>query len=148
MTDAPGRDLRSDDDIAAVVRTLGRVAVLGIRTEEHADRPAHYVPAYLAAAGVDVVPVPVYDLAATQILGRPVFRALRDVPGAIDVVDVFRRPADLAAHRDDLLAARPRVVWLQSGIRDDAFCADLRAHGIDTVQDRCLLVEHRRFATR
>lgn len=142
----PGRELESDDDIGALVRSLRRVAVLGIRTEASAGKPAYDVPAYLAGAGIEIVPVPVYDPDAVRILGRPVYRAVRDIPGSLDAVDVFRRPADLAAHLDDLIAAHPRAVWLQLGIRDDAFCAKLHAAGIDTVQDRCLLVDHRRFA--
>lgn len=142
----PGRELTSDDDIRALLRAAKRVAVLGIKTEAQSDQPAFYVPSYLASAGVEVVPVPVYYPEATSILGRPVHRSVAAVPGPLDVVDVFRRPADLAAHLDDLLAAKPRAVWLQSGIRNDAFCAALRARGIDVVQDRCLMVEHRRLA--
>lgn len=146
-------DLRAyilDDDarIGELVRSLRRVAVLGIKTEAQAGQPAFYVPEYLANAGIEVVPVPVYYPDATSILGRPVFRRVADVPGPVDLVDVFRRPADLAAHLDDLLAARPRAVWLQSGIRDDAFAASLAREGIRVVQDRCLMVDHRRFAGR
>ena len=59
---------------------------------------------------------------------------------------MFRRPKDLAPHLDDILAKRPGAVWLQSGIRDDAFAEALLAAGIDVVQDRCLMVEHRRLA--
>jgi hypothetical protein len=70
------------------------------------------------------------------------------VPPPIDVVDVFRRPQDLPAHLDDILAAKPAAVWLQSGIRNDAFAGELARAGIAVVQDRCLMVEHRRFARR
>ena len=91
----------------------------------------------------EVVPVPVYYPDVTRILGQTVYRRLVDVPGRIDLVDVFRRPKDLAAHLDDILAARPRAVWLQQGIRDDAFARRLAADGIDVVQDRCLMVDHR-----
>src|SRR6185369_3240548 len=104
-----------------------------------------YVAEYLARAGVAVVPVPVYYPETTTILGQPVVRRLVDA-GAIDLVDVFRRPKDVAAHLDDLLAARPPAVWLQSGIRNDEVAEALAKAGIKVVQDRCLMVEHRRFA--
>jgi uncharacterized protein len=143
-----GKIIEHEADIAALVRSLRRVAVLGIKTEAQSNQPAFYVPAHLAAAGIEVVPVPVYYPAVTHILGHPVFRALADVPGELDLVDVFRRPQDLAAHLPDLLAKRPRAVWLQQGIREDAFAQRLADAGIDVVQDRCLMVDHRRYAAR
>jgi predicted CoA-binding protein len=133
-----------EEQLAKLVRSARRVAVLGIKTEAQAAQPAYYVPAYLAAAGIEVIPVPVYYPEVTQILGRPVYRQLTAVPGPIDIVDVFRRPEDLPPHLPELLAARPRAVWLQSGIRHDQVAAQLRAAGILVVQDRCLMVEHRR----
>jgi hypothetical protein len=72
-----------------------------------------------------------------------VYRSLAAIPGDVDMVNMFRRPKDLAPHLDDILAKKPRSVWLQLGIRDDAFAARLTAAGIDVVQDRCLLVELR-----
>jgi predicted CoA-binding protein len=130
-----------DTGIRRLLASVRRVAVLGIRSEARADRPAHYVPAALARVGVDIVPVPVYEAEVTTILGRPVFRRIADVPGPIDLVDVFRRPADLPAHLPDLLAARPAAVWLQLGIRNDAAAEALAHAGIAVVQDRCLMVE-------
>lgn len=124
---------------------LRRIAVLGIKPESRADRPAHIVPAYLHRAGYELEPVPVYYPDVSEILGRPVYRKVADIPGRVDVVNVFRKPADLMAHLDDLVAARPRLVWLQTGIRDDDFAAHLLAAGIDVVQDECLMVEHRRW---
>lgn len=143
------RLLDSPEQIDALLAATRRVAVLGIKTEAQADQPAFYVPRYLADAGLDVVPVPVYYPDTTQILGKSVYRALADVPPpALDLVDVFRRPQDLPPHLDDILAARPAAVWLQSGIRNDSFAEKLVEAGIAVVQDRCLMVEHRRFARR
>lgn len=138
--------LIGDDEerLADLVRNARRVAVLGIKTEAQAGQPAFYVPKYLVDAGLDVVPVPVYYPEVERILGRPVYRRVADVPGAIDIVDVFRRSEDVAGHLDDLLQARPRAVWLQSGIRNDAVALRLAQAGILVVQDRCLMVEHRR----
>lgn len=135
----------NDAQLRDWLRDMRRIAVLGIKTAAASAQPAYYVPESLQRAGIDIVPVPVYYPEATEILGAPVYRRLQDVPGRLDLVCVFRRPQDLAAHLDDILAARPRGVWLQSGIRDDAFAAQLRAAGIDVVQDRCLMVEHRRL---
>lgn len=139
---------RIEDDeerIAELVRSARRVAVLGIKTEAQAGQPAFYVPQYLQQAGVEVIPVPVYYPEVTAILGQPVHRRLADVPQPIDIVDVFRRSQDVPAHLDDLLAARPRAVWLQSGIRNDEVADRLAAEGILVVQDRCLMVDHRRY---
>ncbi|KIY96012.1 hypothetical protein MNEG_11950 [Monoraphidium neglectum] len=120
-----------------------RVAVLGIKTEKQAGQPAYYVPQYLHGAGVEVVPVPVFYPEVTEILGRQVFRRLADIPGPpVDIVDVFRKPSDLPPHLEDILAAKPKTVWLQSGITHPEFEAALAAAGIQVVADRCLLVEH------
>lgn len=132
------------DGITALLERTRRVAVLGIKTEAVADQPSFYVPAYAAERGFEIVPVPVYYPDATSILGRTVYRKLVDVArdvGPVDMVNVFRRSAALAAHLDDILAAKPKSVWLQLGIRDDAFAERLARAGIDVVQDRCLLVD-------
>lgn len=138
-----GRALTQQAEIAQVVRSAKRIAVLGIKTERQAGEPAFYVPEYLQAVGFSIVPVPVYYPEVTHVLGEPVVRRLVDIDGPVDVVDVFRRPQDLPQHLDDLLAKRPKVVWLQSGIRNDEFARALTEHGIDVIQDRCLMVEHR-----
>ena len=129
--------------IEQLLRATKRIAVLGIKTEQQAGQPAFYVPQFLVERGYDVVPVPVYYPDVTEILGQKVYRKLVDVPGDIDMVDVFRRPQDLAPHLDDILAKKPNSVWLQQGIRDDAFAEKLAASGITVVQDRCLMVEIR-----
>jgi predicted CoA-binding protein len=137
--------LRDPARIAELVRTARRIAVLGIKTEHQGNQPAFYVPAYLKRAGLEIIPVPVYYPEVTTILGAPVYRKVADIPGDIDIVDVFRRSGDVAAHLPDLLAKKPRAVWFQSGIRDDATAAALADAGIMVVQDRCLMVDHQRF---
>lgn len=123
--------------IRELLRTAKRVAVLGIKTEAQADQPAFYVAQALKERhGVEIVPVPVYYPEATEILGAKVYRKLADVPGAVDIVDVFRRPSDVDEHVDDLLAKKPGAVWLQSGIRNDAAAQRLAEAGIRVVQDR------------
>jgi len=143
-----GRRLETNADIDDLLARTRRIAVLGIKTEAQRDQPAYYVPEYLVRAGFDVVPVPVYYPGVTTILGRPVYRRLVDLPGDIDLVDVFRRPQDVPGHLDDILAKHPGAVWLQLGIRHEAVADRLTAEGIDVVQDRCILVEHRRWLAR
>jgi hypothetical protein len=140
--------LETDSRIAQLLGEMRSVAVLGIKPETHADQAAHYVPAYLASAGLEVIPVPVYYPEVTEILGKGVFRKLADIQRPIDVVNVFRRSQDVPTHLDDLVAARPKAVWMQSGIRHDAVAEKLAREGILVVQDRCLMVEHRRARVR
>jgi len=138
----------NSSDIRALVARSHRVAVLGIKTEAQADQPAFYVPKYLAEVGLEIIPVPGYYPEVTEILRQPVYRSLMDVPGDIDLVDIFRRSHDIDGHVEDILAKGPTAVWFQSGIRNDAAAATLAKAGIKVVQDRCLMVEHRLAARK
>ena len=130
--------IEDDAGIARVLKATKRIAVLGIKTEP--AQPAHYVAAYAQRAGLEVIPVPVYYPDIKEILGQPVYRRLVDIPGDVDMVDVFRRPKDIPSHLDDIIAKRPRSVWFQLGIRHDQAAEQLARAGIDVVQDRCLMV--------
>jgi predicted CoA-binding protein len=136
--------LESSSALRALLERTRRIAVLGIKPPE-TMQPAWYVPDYAHRAGYEVIPVPVYYPELTELLDGPVYRRLADVPGQIDLVNVFRRPADVPAHLDDILAARPRAVWMQSGISHPQVAERLAREGIDVVQDRCLMVELRRI---
>ena len=140
MTDWRSHLIEDDAGIARVLREAQRIAVLGIKTPE-TRQPAYYVPEYAQRAGREIVPVPVYYPDATEILGAPVFRKVADIPGPVDMVNVFRRPKDIPAHVDDIIAKRPKSVWFQLGIRNDEAAERLAREGIDVVQDRCLMVE-------
>ncbi|MEW5304790.1 MAG: hypothetical protein WDW36_007377 [Sanguina aurantia] len=122
-----------------------RVAVLGIKTEKQAGQPAFEVAAYLQRDGVEVVPVPVFYPDVQEILGVPVYRRLKDVPGRIDILNVFRKPQDVAAHLEEILGVADRVgcVWLQSGITEPASEEALARAGVLVVSDMCLMVERR-----
>src|ERR1700747_463533 len=130
-------------DLLVILQTK-RIAVLGIKTEAQADQPAFYVPDYLARAGFEIIPVPVYYPEVTEILGKKVYRRLINITEKIDLVDVFRRSHDINGHLEDLLAKKPKAVWFQSGIRNDQVAEQLAHACIKVVQDRCLMVEHRR----
>ena len=142
-TSPPGRLLESAADIQALLERARRIAVLGIKTEP--AQPAFYVAQYAQRAGYEIVPVPVYYPDLTEILGQPVYRRVADVPGPVDIVNVFRRPSDVPPHVDDIIAKRPAAVWLQLGIRHDGAARRLTEAGIDVVQDRCLMVDLRRI---
>jgi predicted CoA-binding protein len=135
--------LTTDSEIAELLRTTRTIAVLGIKPESHAYTPAHYVPKYMADAGFEIIPVPVYYPEVTAILGKQVYRDLKDVPGEIDLLNVFRRSEDIPKHTDDILAVKPKAVWFQLGIRNDEVAEKLAEAGIKVVQDLCLMVEHR-----
>jgi len=122
------------------------IAVLGIKTEVQAGQPAFYVPKYMQNSGFKIIPVPVYYPQVTEILGERVYRKLIDIPNEFDMVNVFRRSQDIPPHLDDILAKKPKSVWMQMGISHDAVAEELAKAGIKVVQDRCLMVDHRLFA--
>jgi predicted CoA-binding protein len=147
MTTSADTDWRAhlvDDDagIRRLLEATRTIAVLGIKTPE-SGQPAYYVPQYAQRAGYEVIPVPVYYPDVTEILGAPVYRTVAAIPRPVDMVNVFRRPRDIDAHVDDILAGKPAAVWFQQGIRNDAAAERFARAGIDVVQDRCLLVELR-----
>ena len=137
--------INDTNGIQQVIRETKTIAVLGIKPESHADQAAHYVPAHMAAAGYDVIPVPVYYPDVTEILGRNVYRKLADIGRPVDMVNVFRRPQDINQHIDDILAVKPKSVWFQLGIRNDEAARRFAEAGIKVVQDRCLMVEEGRM---
>ena len=134
------------EGIREMLAATKSIAVLGIKPETHADQAAHYVAAHMAAAGYDIIPVPVYYPDVTEILGKKVYRKLTDIGRPIDMVNVFRRPGDIPPHVDDILAAKPKFVWFQLGIRNDEAAQKLAEAGIKVVQDRCLMVEQGRMS--
>jgi uncharacterized protein len=140
--------IESRAQIRKLIMETRRIAVLGIKTEAQAGQPSVYVPQYLLGAGFEIIPVPVYYPEVTEILGATVYRRLIDIPGEIDLVDVFRRPQDINGHIEDILSKKPKAVWFQSGIRNDPAAETLARAGIQVVQDRCLMVEHRSVAAR
>jgi predicted CoA-binding protein len=140
--------LTSDAELKQLLLETKRIAVLGIKPETHRMQPAFYVPAYMQNAGFEILPVPVYYPEVTEILGEKVYRDLRDVPGAIDMVNVFRRPHVIPKHTEEILAAKPKSVWIQLGLRNDEVAEILAKAGIKVVQDLCLMVEHRALLGR
>lgn len=135
--------LTTDQQIRELLGDVKTIAVLGIKPESHAGQPAHYVAKYMADAGYEIIPVPVYYPDVTEILGKPVYRDLTQVPGEIDMLNVFRRSEDISKHTMEILAKKPKSVWFQLGIRNDEVAERFAEAGIKIVQDLCLMVEHR-----
>jgi uncharacterized protein len=135
--------LETPEQIKELLEHTRRIAVLGIKPDP--DQPAYYVPEYAQSAGYEIVPVPVYYKDLTEMNGQKVYRKLTEIPGDVDMVNVFRRPVDIPPHVDDIIAKKPKSVWFQLGIRNDAAAERLARAGIDVVQDHCLLVELRRI---
>jgi hypothetical protein len=132
----------SDEELRELLEATHAIAVLGAKVGAGED--AWQVPRYLVEAGFAVHAV---NPKLTTWDGAPAWPSLAALPAPVDLIDVFRAPAHLPGHTDEILALpwRPRGVWLQLGIRDDASAARLEAAGIRVVQDRCLMVEHRRM---
>jgi predicted CoA-binding protein len=125
--------------VAEILRSARRVAVVGLSPKP--ERPSHGVASYLQRAGYTIIPV---RPTGREILGEPVQPDLRAAAatGPIDIVDIFRRSEYVPALLDDLHTIRPRLVWMQVGVRDDGTAERLEAAGIPVVMDRCLAVDH------
>ncbi len=136
--------LNSDAEISELLKQTKRIAVIGIKMEPF--QPAFYVPDYMKRAGFEIIPVPVYYPDATEILGEKVYRKLTDIPGDVDLVNIFRRSPDVPKHTAEILAKKPKAVWMQSGIYNAETAETLAKAGIKVVQNLCLMVEHRALA--
>ena len=126
--------------LGALLRDARTIAVVGLSPNPR--RPSHAVAAYLQEAGYRIVPV---RPGGAVILGEasyPDLAAARAGAGPLDVIDVFRRSDAIPAMGEALLAAEPRLVWMQVGVQDEAMASRLEAAGITVVMDRCLMVEH------
>jgi len=138
------REIVDEASVRRVLEEARTIAVLGVHVDP--DKPAHYVPEYLAGQGYQILPVnPAY--VGRQLWGRAVVATLAELDTPVDIVDVFRRPDKIPEHLDDILAMqpRPKLVWLQLGIRNDQAARRLIQAGIEVVQDRCTLADHRVF---
>ena len=128
------------EQIGAILREARTVAVVGLSPDR--ARPSHGVAIYLQEAGYRVLPV---RPGSEPILGEPLFPDLRSAQaaaGPIDIVNIFRRSEYVPELLPDLLAIRPRLVWMQVGVRHPATAAALEQAGIPVVMDRCLMVDH------
>lgn len=137
-------DAYPDALVRAILATVTTIAVLG--ATPNPARPAYIVMKYLLTKGYRVIPINP-NHAGEEILGGKAYSRLADVPEPIDMVDVFRRPEALSGAVDEALALdpKPRVIWMQLGLRDEAAAARAEAMGITVVMDRCPKIEYGRL---
>jgi predicted CoA-binding protein len=127
------------DQARQILKEARTIAVLGMKGEADAREPAHQVPRYLEQQGYTIIPIN----PELEEQGYPgAVATLGDLSDAPDVVEVFRRSEAIDEHVEEILALRPKAVWFQLGIRNDAAAERLRAAGIDVVQDRCMFKDH------
>ena len=133
------------DDIQTLRRILHEsrvIAMVGLSADWY--RPSYFAAKYLQEHGYKVIPVnPRY--AGKQVLGETCYASLREIPGRVDVVDVFRRTEDVAPVADEAIALGAKVLWQQIGVKNEAATAKARAAGMDAVMDRCMKIEHGRL---
>ena len=132
----------SDDELRELLEGVHTIAVVGMKDAESED--AFRVPRYLQLHGYRIVPV---NPKLGRVLGERAYAKLSELDFPVDLVDVFRAPEHIPAHVDEILALspRPKAVWMQLGIVHGGAAARLRAAGIAVVQDRCIMVDHRRL---
>ena len=122
-----------------ILRTCHAIAVVGLSSSPR--RPSYEVAEYMQRAGYRIIPVNPQE---TEVLGEKAYASLELIPGPVDCVDVFRRPEFVPAIAASAIAIGAKALWLQLGIRDEAACEQARQAGLRVVEDRCLLIEHRR----
>ena len=131
------------DDINTLRRILSQnrvIAVVGLSADWF--RPSHFAAKYMQEHGYTVVPVnPRY----AEVLGQKCYKTLRDIPGKVDIVDCFRKTADILPIAEDAIAVGAKVLWQQLGVKNEAAAARARAAGLEAVMDRCVKIEHGRL---
>jgi len=126
-----------DDKIVRILKTSRRIAVVGLSPKP--VRPSHQVAAYLLAAGYEVVPV---NPGQDEILGRQCYPNLESIPGSVDIVDIFRKAADVPSVVDSAILVGAKVVWMQEGIINEGAARRAETAGLDVVMDYCIKVAH------
>ncbi len=134
------RDPHTDDEIREIL-SMRSVAVVGMSRDP--SKAAHFVPRYLRDHGFEVTPV---NPNAADVMGLRSYRAVSEIEGDVDIVDVFRPSGQVLPVVKDAISKRPRVIWLQEGIHDPEAERLARAEGIRVVFNRCMLAEHRRLS--
>jgi uncharacterized protein len=127
-------------DRIRILKCYRRIAMVGLSSNPF--RPSHFAAIYMIAQGYDVIPV---NPRETEVLGRRSYRSLREAPGPIEIVDIFREPSAVPAIVDDAIAVGAQVVWMQLGVIHEEAAERALAAGLEVVMDRCVKIEHARF---
>jgi len=129
----------TENEIDEILENSKTIAVIGM--SKNPEKDAYTVPEYVKSKGYRVIPV---NPSADQILGEKAYKRLRDVPGEIDIVDVFRPSEDVPNYVEDVLEKKPKVFWLQLGIHNPEAEDEIASHGIRVLYNKCMRVELRR----
>src|ERR1051326_3877111 len=123
-----------------ILETYRRIAMVGLSSNPF--RPSHFAAIYLIAEGYDVVPV---NPRESSVLGRECYPSLSAIPGAVEVVDIFRESAAVPAIVEEAIAIGAKVIWTQLGVIHPEAAERARNAGLEVVMDRCMKIEHARF---
>ena len=135
-----GRVITEDNEIKDLLEKSKTIAILGLSPKP--ERDSNRVAGYLQKMGYRIIPV---RPGQVEILGEKAYASLDDVDDSIDIIDVFRNPAQILPHAQEALRVKPGVFWMQQGIENQAAADLLTAHGIDVIMNRCIKVEHDRL---
>jgi len=135
-----GRVLTADDDIRSILLAAKSIAVLGLSPKP--DRDSYKVAAYLQRHGYRILPV---RPGQSEILSEKAYASLEDLPGSVDIIDVFRSSDQVLPHAREALRLKPKLFWMQEGIESHEAAALLTAAGIHVVMNRCIKREHVRL---
>ena len=132
-----------DDDsekLKRILNTSRTIAVVGLSTQWH--RPSYFAAKYMQEHGYRVIPV---NPTAEAIMGEKSYKSLRDIPVKVDIVDCFRRSAEIPAIAEDAIAIGAKVLWMQLGVTNAEARKRAEAAGLEVVEDHCVKIEHGRF---
>ena len=128
------------DKVRRILRGTRTIAVVGLSAQWH--RPSYFAAKYLQEHGYRIIPVnPGYP----EILGEKCYKSLREIPEKVDVVDCFRRSAEIPAIADDAIAIGAKVLWMQLGVENGDARKKAEAAGLEVIENRCMKIEHGRF---
>ena len=127
-------------DRLRILKQARNIAMVGLSANPF--RPSHFAAIYMLAEGYNVIPV---NPREREILGRRCYASLRDVPEPVDIVDIFRAPAEVPPIVEDAIAIGAKVVWMQLGVINEAAARRAREAGLEVVMDACVKIEHARF---
>ncbi len=123
--------------ISEILENYRTIAVVGLSSQRF--RPSHSVTAYMQSHGYRIIPVNPHE---TEVLGERAYARLQDVPGPVEIVDVFRRSEHVAGVVEEAIEVGAKVLWLQEGVVDEEAAARARGAGMEVVMDLCILKEH------
>jgi predicted CoA-binding protein len=130
----------SSECIRRILESFRNIAMVGLSSNPF--RPSHFAALYLRAEGYNIIPV---NPREREILARPTYASLRDIPDPVDVVDIFREPAAVPPLVDEAIGIGAKVVWMQLGVIHEEAARRAREAGLEVVMDRCMKIEHARY---